>query len=155
MSFISCETDYCTVKYNGKNYFGNVILIFTLPGLLMFFTSLIKAVFTILIYLVTQEFSVCHPYLLINISDLMIIINNSHTIYYNVYIIVVVLGLGNFMILIFLEIIEINICGISHNSKRNIEERSIPESEFNEFNDDETSSNQEDEEGVFSQTELN
>ena len=155
MSFISCETNYCTVEYNGKNYFGNIVLIFTLPGLLLFFISLIKEVFTILIYLIIQDFSVCHPYLLINITDLILIMIATYDIYYKVYIIVVVLVIGNFMILIYLEIIEINICGISHNSKRNIEERSISESECFEFNDDEGSSNQEDEEGLLSQTDLN
>ena len=50
ISFIPCETDYCKIEYNGKKYFGNIILIFTLYGLFMLFIFLTKAIFKILNY---------------------------------------------------------------------------------------------------------
>ena len=158
ISFFPCENDvFCLVQYNGKKYFGNIILIFSLSGLFMFFLFTIKSVMTVLKYIIIHEFSVCHPYFLNNITEILGIIffsPENDNIYFKVFTIIGVFGLCNFMILIFLEIIEINICGMSYNTKKNIAARAILDSEYNDIIDDE-SSYQEDGEDLFSQTELN
>ena len=45
------------------------------------------------------------------------------------------------MILVFIEIIQLNFCGLSYMTKKNIEERARIDSMFNEDNDDEDSNN--------------
>ena len=45
------------------------------------------------------------------------------------------------MVLVFIEIIQLNFCGLSTMTKKNIEERAKLDSMFNEDNDDEDNNN--------------
>ena len=161
VSFIPCKLGTCFVEYNGDNYFGNILLIFSFSGLFMLFFSILRAVLTVLNYIIIQDFSVCHSFFVINLSEIREEIAFIKKYYENIsYIIfnfVVVFLISFFLILVFLEIIELNICGLSYNTKRNIELRATSDSKYSiidDINDDENS-NLEDFEEIRSQEELN
>ena len=160
ISFIPCDAGCCVVEYNEKEYFGNIILIFGLYGLYMFLLLFLKALLTLLSYIIIYEFSVCHSFIILNLSEIRefgLLRKKYEYIAYIIFRCITIYFLVNILILIFLEIIEINICGLSFNTKKNIESRAILDSKYSiddEMYDDE-SSNQENNEEIKSQEELN
>ena len=50
--------------------------------------------------------------------------------------------IGSFMILVFIEIIQLNFCGLSTMTKKNIEERARLDAVLNDDNDDEEDNNE-------------
>ena len=146
ISFIPCSAGLCSVEYNGNTYFVNIILIFSLSGLYMLIFFILKAVSTILNYIIIHDFSVCHSFLLINVSEIreayLFNKDNIENISYIIFNLVVVFLISYFFIFLFLEIIEINICGLSYNTKRNIELRATSDLKYSindEMSDDESS----------------
>ena len=133
ISFIPCDAGCCLVEYNDKHYFGNIILIFSLYGLFMFILLILKAILTLLNYIIIYEYSVCHSFLIFNLSELRefsLLEKNEENIAYIIFRYIALYFIINILILIFLEIIEINICGLSFNTKKNIEARAILDSKY-------------------------
>ena len=133
ISFISCDS--CSVEYNGKHYFGNILLIFRISGIFMFLFLVIKAIISLIKYIAIHDFSVCHSFLVLHFKDILTTVSfgESDTLIYDIiFNLVIFFGFGTFFILLFLEIIEINICKISYNTKRNIEKRAIFEQKNSE-----------------------
>ena len=161
VSFIPCKLESCIVEYNGDTYFGNIILIFSFSGLFMLFFSILRAVVTVLNYIIIHDFSVCHSFLVINLSEIReeieFIKKNNKNISYIIFNFIVVFLISFLLILLFLEIIEINICGLSYNTKRNIELRATTDSKYSIIDDieDDEISNQTEVEEIKSQEELN
>ena len=138
VTFFPCDKDVCQTNYDGKRYFGNILLLFTIPGLFVLILLILKAVILIFNYITIHDFSVCHSFLLIHISQFLgfgAFINNNSGIYsYQL----LCFGIGFFLsilfILVFLEIIEINRCGMNYNTKKNIEIRAIEDMEYSDLN---------------------
>ena len=137
VTFLPCDKGVCRTDYNGKTYFGNIVLLFTIPGLFVLFILFLKAFILILNYITIHDFSVCHSFLLIHISQILGFGNFiSDTGFYSYQIICYSLGfiLNIFFSLVFLEIIEINRCGMNYNTKKNIEIRAIQDMEYSDLN---------------------
>ena len=146
MSFIPCEKEYCKTIYNRKTYLANILEIFSITGVFLFLIFIIKAFLTTLNYIIILYFSVSHSFTYYQLTQLANYfigllndhyenkedINKSFYIYitFPSYVICIV------FILIFLEVIEINMCGISYNTKENIRIRSDIEIEFINKEDD-------------------
>ena len=134
ISFIPCGSDICNTIYNGKPYLANMHEIFSIKGIFLFFLFLIRAFLIVLNNIIIHNFSVCHSflyYLLCQMGSFYTIINDENNKINAIYFIIIISYIiGGILVLIFLEIIEINICGISYNTKQNIIKRSSIEIEF-------------------------
>ena len=141
-SFYSCDGYLCLEEYNGKYYFGNFVSILNINIfiLLLFFT--LKSIVLILNYVIINEFSVCHSFLLIKISQMLE--NSIHILIFgfgddassNIIIasIFIFFGFYIFFIFLFLEIIEINSCNINYNTKKNIASRANSDFDMEDLN---------------------
>ena len=154
-TFCPCgNSSICKVVYNDKRYFAHILAIFNITGLLLFVMLLLKAIITILNYITINYFSVFHSFLLIYFIKIFNIIglrNKDSENYFKLYMYIFSFIIGLFFVLLFLEIIELNIFKISYNSKKNIEERAI----LDENGDDnDNSEEEENEEANTSKEEL-
>ena len=120
---------------------------------IFFFFGLILANFVtyLTIYIIIDIFTPFHIFLLTILSDMIILIIEGGSYFSEdinasiMYIFFVIIGI--FMILVFIEIIQLNFCGLSYMTKKNIEERSRLDSMLIDDNDDEEN-NKEDKEEV-------
>ena len=145
-SFFPCDSFSCQVTFNKKRYFANILAIFSIPGLFMFIIFILKAITLVLEYNIILNFTVFHSFLIIQLTQFLeassIKMMGDSKAYLAITLINFVLSI--FLIFLFLEIIEINIFKISHNTKSNIEMRAINDStvlltinEENNFNEEE------------------
>ena len=96
---------------------------------IFFFFGLILANFVtyLTIYIIIDIFTPFHIFLLTILSDMIILIIEGGSYFSEdinasiMYIFFVIIGI--FMILVFIEIIQLNFCGLSYMTKKNIEER--------------------------------
>ena len=134
VSFFPCEKDgfFCPVKYKGNYYSAQILTIFNIPGLFLFIIFLLKAILLVLNYIIIDKFSVCHSFFLIQFGFIVNFkpLNELKKEKNNIIISLVFFCVNIFFILLFLELIELNICKISYNSKFNIENRAISENEL-------------------------
>ena len=126
VSFIPCYYNYyCKAEYNGKKYFANILAIFNISGLFIFILAILKAILLILNYITINYFTVFHCFLFIHITEILDIGSyislHPNSLFYLIFTFVIFLGFGAFFILLFLEIIELNICGMGVNTIKNIE----------------------------------
>ena len=128
-SLCPCDDDnfICIVEYEDKKYFGNILSIFNITSLLSFSLYLLKAVLLVFNYIIIHSFTVCHSFLVIELTHILQIVGLM--IFKKSYVldisILLLSFLNFFFILLFLEIIEINIWNISYNTTKNIESRAI------------------------------
>ena len=111
---------------DGKEIFRFVSLIF-----INFITSLT-------IFIILDIFTAFHIFLLNIISEIIIfltdgIFNSEFHIMMIAYIFFLIISI--FMVLVFIEIIHLNFCGLSYMTKKNIEERSRLDAMLNDDND--------------------
>ena len=131
-SFIPCNSELCKVEYNNKNYFGNIIPIFTIEGLILFLITIMKTSLLLMNYIIVNKFTVFHSYFAFQFTYLTCILLLGIT-QIDAQIIIALLiyfVISTFFLLIFIEIIEINICNISYYTKKNIIEREIQETKL-------------------------
>ena len=126
-SFIPCESNICKASFNGKYYFAQILNIFSIPGLFLFIIYLLQGFMLALNYNVIYEFSVFHSFLVIQLYQILTMKSDEEGDY---ILIIIQFLIGIFFILVFLEIIEINICNISYNTKLNISKRAINDEEL-------------------------
>ena len=120
VSFCECKNNYCKTLYNDKNYFANILEIFNVISIFLFFIFLLRAFMTVLNYAIIRYFSVCHSFIYFQLCMLIGILENQEDIskrnsYFFIKLTLLIIDI--FFSLIFLEIIEVNICGISYNTK--------------------------------------
>ena len=155
LSYIPCDKLLCKVKYNNKKYFANIWTIFNISGLFMFFIFILKAIISALNYVVIHDFSVCHSILIIQFMQITEkgTFDNSNNINHDTTTIFILkflfLCLNIFFILIFLEIIELNICNMNYNTQKNIENRSIDDLNYYSLGYDENSDEDENDENIL------
>ena len=145
-SFCPCEnSSICLVVYNDQTYFAQILAIFKISSIFLFIAFLLKALITILNYITIRYLSVFHSFLpiyflrILNIGSIGL--NDSKINKMYIYIPVFIIGL--FFILLFLEIIELNIFKFSYNSKKNIELRAILDANGDDDNCEEEEENEE------------
>ena len=145
ISFCPCNTALCLVEYNDKKYFGNFLTIFDIYGLFMFALFLIKAILLVLNYIIIHDFTVCHSFLFLQLFYVIEIVNliaKENSLYKSITLLIISF-INIFFILLFLEFIEINICKLSYNTKKNIESRAFDDKEFYAINDGENDEEEE------------
>ena len=148
LTFIPCEAYTCKVEYDGKKYVANILSMFNISGLILFIGLAIKPFMTLLNYTTINEFSVCHSFLILNVSELYGVAspngnsNNIKDIFGDFIMIIIKFGffvINTFLVLLFLELIELNIFNLSDNTKQNIEQRAILDKQMLDICDEESS----------------
>ena len=137
VSFIPCDEKSCHSEYNGKYYFAHIFEIFRVSQIFIFFIYLFKAIVLAFNYVIIHDFSVCHSFLILHFSQILDINTSTERIediIYFIFVLIFIFGLSTFLILLFLEIVELNICKISYYSKKNIESRAIIDRELSVIN---------------------
>ena len=132
LTFIPCEANTCQVEYDGKKYIANIFSAFNYSGLILLLGYAVKPFMTLLNYITINEFSVCHSFLILNVSELYTVMsvddNKIEEIFGDATVAIIQIGfflINTFLILLFLEMIELNIFNISDNTKQNIEQRAL------------------------------
>ena len=133
-TFCPCGIDLCQFEYNSKRYFAHIMQLFDFFSLYMLLENIFYSVIKVIIYITIHNFTVCHSFMVLIFSE---IFNGLFTPYLLYIIIFIIFGLIQiFVVSIFLEIIEINICKISENTTKNIGNRAKLE-EYNIFEEEE------------------
>ena len=130
LSIIRCNQGFfCSVEYNEQYYFDNIFNFFnenTFAQISIYlFAYITKTVVSILINMVIQSYSICHIFLLYEVivfipkivPFISAILNPKIMVIFISYILEVIL------VLIFLEKLELNFCGLNKNLKKNIQNR--------------------------------
>ena len=138
-----CDNSLCRVEYNNKKYFGNILTIFNYFSLIPLGDIFIKTIRLVLTYKVIDDFSVCHSFLICQPFTVMEfgLISDDFNVIFSAFSYILIL-INIFLILVFLEIIQINICKLNHDLKKNIETRAMKE--FLVITNDESSLDEED-----------
>ena len=133
VSYFPCNHNLCDLE---KIYFDNIYSVFdnltSIEILLLIYTIFQSGVYQILVYIMINDFTVCHIFLfyqMLEFTDSFIEIFSSSNINLFVVCILIISGIFEiFIVLIFLEIIELGFCGLNYNTKRNIKKRALIES---------------------------
>ena len=146
-SHIKCRLKwFCSLEYNGNNYLDNFYYIFDVYNykqlIALIFASIFFGGLKLLINITMDKYSVCHLFLLIQHRELTSnVFDEIKTSSGAFYIIMILINhiLVIFVILVFLEIIELNFWDLEKNLKRNIMKRaetelSLPENIDNNSN---------------------
>ena len=143
VSFYPCDNSLCRVEYNNKKYFGNILTIFNYFSLIPLGDIFMKTIRLVLTYKVIDDFSVCHSFLICQPFTVMEfgLISDDFNVIFSAFSYILIL-INIFLILVFLEIIQINICKLNHDLKKNIETRAMKE--FLVITNDESSLDEED-----------
>ena len=96
VSCIPCNSkNICLVEYNGDSYVGQILKIFSIPGIFMFLIMIGKALIVVLNYFTIAQFSVFHCFLLFHFSDYLSSHGPKNSDYY------IIKGVINFILYIF------------------------------------------------------
>ena len=145
----SGESLLCSVKYKGDYYFDNIYAVFTSYNIgqfiLCFLLSICFCSIKIIFNLIINYYSVCHIFLFLQnngIDDsLSIAIDSGVGILFQIIIFICYI-INIFFSLVFLEMVELNFCGLNTNLKKNIQKRvnddnlEIKDNEESERNDE-------------------
>ena len=153
-SFIPCNYIFCKSTYNGTTYLGNILEIFSVSGIFILILFILQAFIEIINYVVIHDFSVCHSFLIIHVTQILDLNKEENTfnkynddyVYLYIFLGVFLSVLSTILILLFLEIIEIHICGLSYNTKKNIEKRAMLDEDVYDINDNDSINSDEEEE---------
>ena len=124
VTFYPCDNTFCKVEYNNKKYFGNVKTILNLPSLLTLVNILIKTIQLVLAYIVINDYSVCHSFLIVQKFSVVEfgLFSDDLILFFQILGEILTI-ISVFFIALFLEIIQINICKLNYDVKKNIEKR--------------------------------
>jgi hypothetical protein len=135
VTYFPCNNNFCDLKYNNVYYFDNIYSVFDniypIEIFLIIYTIFLSGIYQILLYIVINDFTICHIFLfyqVLEFADTIIELKNSDK---NIFVICILIISGIFeifIVLIVLEIIELRFCGLNYNTKRNIKERALIES---------------------------
>ena len=110
--------------YDYKDYFSKFSVIELLVALGTIITQFLLNLF---IFLTNKHYSPCHIFIVFVFGQLAIYLNISFS--WKMIVVIICLLFILFLSLIFNEIFEINLCGLSFNTKRNISKRAIIDQE--------------------------
>jgi len=135
ISFIPDEEnkDHCFVKYNYKCYIENFFSIFSnfsfIQFLSFFIYSFCSGIYQFLFDFIVKDFTMCHIFLYYQFyafysSRRRFSIMDSFELT-----IIIITGIAElFITFVFLEIIQLNCCGLNENIKKNIQKRALLDS---------------------------
>ena len=136
VTFYPCDNTLCKVEYNNKKYFGNILAILNYSNLFTLGGVLIRTILLVLTYIVINDFSVCHSFLIGQMITIMEFGSYGGLNFFISTIGIILSFISLFFILLFLEIIEINICKLNYNFKKYIERRATDDNLLAIINDD-------------------
>ena len=136
VTFYPCDNTLCKVEYNNKKYFGNILAILNYSNLFTLGGVLIKTILLVLTYIVINDFSVCHSFLIGQMISIMEFGSYGGLNFFISTIGIILSFISLFFILLFLEIIEINIYKLNYNFKKYIERRATDDNLLAIINDD-------------------
>lgn len=120
---------YCFVKYKDKCYIDNFLSIFSgfsiVQFLCLFCYSLAGGVCQLLFNFIVKDFTMCHTFLYYQVSALYLSFTKNKINIFILIVIIITAVIELFISFIFLEILQVNICGLNKNVKINIEQRAI------------------------------
>ena len=130
-SFIKKNTTnwFFSLDYEGAYYLDNINFIFYEYGyklIGLFFCSIFYALLKLLLNLTINNYTVCHAFLLLQNKEITSNISNelkSKKGFIFVGLLLLTHLIEFFVILVFLEIIELNFCNLDENIRRNIKDR--------------------------------
>ena len=130
-SFIKKNTTnwFFSLYYEGAYYLDNINFIFYEYGyklIGLFFCSIFYALLKLLLNLTINNYTVCHAFLLLQNKEITSNISNelkSKKGFIFVGLLLLTHLIEFFVILVFLEIIELNFCNLDENIRRNIKDR--------------------------------
>lgn len=137
LSSIKCKTILCQVNYRNSKYFFNIYKILNQYNsyqiIYLFSYILFGSIKQLLINIIINKYTICHIFLFIKFNS---VCSNFFHAQVDDGIIQSILTpvsiiLENLMFFIFLEIIELNFCGLSDNLVRKIQDRSDDDSSNN------------------------
>ena len=156
ISYIPCENlndkinqKFCKVYFNEKYYFDNIyscISHFKLIDFIFSFIHIIgSGVQQVLINKIIDIFTILHISLPFEIHEFIYNIIEKSFIDMKIFVIIIICTIFEFFFFfIFLEIIELNFCGLNYNTKKNITLRGIHEVKTNVSNNSQSSNDDED-----------
>ena len=119
------------IEIDGIQYPDNIIKYFNdfdyNDFIILFISIIVYFFFNICLLLTCDYFSPCHTLIILIIKDFYLYLRQSENVVLNMLSFLILILIA-FAILIYIEIIEINICKVSHNTKKNIEIRADEES---------------------------
>ena len=92
-------------------------------------------IYGVLINKTMNDFSIYHLLILCNIEEFIKQIVNPNKTNFDLIILLIFFFIEFLMYLIFLEIIELNFCGLSQNIRKNIKKRALNDSKLEDDND--------------------
>ena len=142
----------CSVEYKGAFYFDNIYAVITGYNfwqiILLVLFSICFGAFKLLVNVIINYYSVCHIFLFLQnkgIADsISLEINKKINTIFQI-IIQICYAINLFFSLVFLEMVELNFCGLNVNLKKNIQQRVSKESSLTIKDNEESEQNDEDE----------
>ena len=136
LSFIKCNPSLliCSLHYKGNYYIDNIFNIFSKYNWYQFIIIFVSGIFMgsvkVLINVTINSFSIFHIYLLFQIKEFgkgILEEMDKKANSWGIWIAFFSYFPEIFLILVFLELIELKFCGLNKNMKKNIEKRAIEE----------------------------
>ena len=129
-----------SLLYNQRFYFDNIYSLFERYNFLeligFFITNIDYPINIALFNIILQNFTICHIFMPFQLNDFF---RNLETYTSNNIILFLMIIIGTlelFVTLVFLEIIELNFCGLNKNIKKNIQIKELEDS-YEQFNKEE------------------
>ena len=129
------------LSYDGGIYFDNIFFIFNTYNIgqmiILFFMGIVLGAMKLLYNVTINYFSVCHIFLLLQSRSFSSSVNEEIEKNSGPFAISMI-NLCNFIefliTLVFLEIVELNFCGLNENTKKNIQKRAEEDTKLNMVN---------------------
>ena len=129
------------LSYDGGIYFDNIFFIFNTYNIgqmiILFFMGIVLGAMKLLYNVTINYFSVCHIFLLLQSRSFSSSVNEEIEKNSGAFAISMI-NLCNFIefliTLVFLEIVELNFCGLNENTKKNIQKRAEEDTKLNMVN---------------------
>lgn len=145
VNYLELTIDGIEYPKNIKNYFENYNINDFVESLIVI---IVGCLYNISLILTCNYFTPAHILIASIIKEYHLYLQKGGNVIFNIFgffILFIIL----FWFLVFVEIIELNPCNISHNTKKNIERRSQMESYVEPNNEDINEENKEEEEDIF------
>ena len=132
ISFIPCSKEYCLAEYDDKKYFDNIFSFFANTSGSDIFINLIFCIlytsYNIFLILIIQNYPIFYIFFPIQLADCIediqeIILSDNPNVT-TISLIIVTYIFEIFITLVFIEILEIKICGLNKYFRKNIRQRS-------------------------------
>ena len=139
LSFISVEgtNSYCFIYYKEKCYVENLLSVFCdftfLQFLGLFLLSIFDGIYQFTYNFIVRDYTICHFFIYFQFYSLYTNITERNKKKLTLSLIFIFSIFELFITFVFLELIQLNFCGLNKNVKSNIEKRALLETNENIF----------------------